>query len=169
MRILGYCAAVTLLLGACRDRERASAVVLDAVHPSLADSADARRAVEQYLDALSRRDYQRAAFLFAGEWRHTLPAIYGSAPDTLTLAGFLRDNCDRGFYVCRLRPGTVMISRFRKPDTLELTVSYLDSLGRPYSWGPCCGDSGPPSVEDQFFTVARDSGYAVLNLPLYIP
>jgi len=169
MRALGCCAGLLLALSACRQGERPSRVALDAAMPSLADSADARQAVEQYLRALSTRDYQRAAALFAGEWRHTLKSIYNAAPDTLTLAGFLQDNCDRGYYICLLRPAKVTIARFRQPDTLELTVSYLDSLGNPYSWGPCCGDTGRPSTEDRFVTVARDSGYAVLNLPLYLP
>ena len=169
MRAIRCWALLLISLSACRQSERSSRVVLDAAKPSLADSADARRAVEQYLHALATRDYHRAAGLFVGEWRLTLKTIYGAAPDTLTLAGCLQHNCDRGYYICRLHPATITIDRLRQPDTLELTVSYLDSLHKPYAWGPCCGDDGPPSTKDRFLTVARDSGYAVLNLPLYLP
>lgn len=169
MRVLARSAMLVVALLACRGEGREGSVRLDAATPSLADSADARRAVEQYLDALRRRDYQRAARLYSGQWRDVAARALEAAPDTLTLAGFLQQNCDRGFYVCRLRLDRATDVAFRRPDTIALSVTYTDSLGRPYAWGPCCGETGPPSRVDRFVTVARDSGYAVLNLPLYLP
>ena len=163
-----YGVALALLLSGCRRDDAAPAERLEG-GSAAADSAQARSAVEQYLAALARRDYPRAATLFAGEWREPATGIYGNLPDTLTLAGFLQGNCERGFYVCRLRLGHVSRVIFTHPDTIELVVSYLDSLGRPYAWGPCCGDTGAASTDARFVTVARDSGYAVLNLPHYVP
>jgi hypothetical protein len=135
----------------------------------LADSARARAVAAQYLDALAGRDYQRAASLFAGDWRGPAAHFLATVPDTLTLAGFLQAACDVGYYVCRLHLARVTSVAVARPDTIALSVVYTDSLGRPYSWGPCCGDDGPASTVDRVMTVARDSGYAVVNLPLYIP
>jgi hypothetical protein len=55
------------------------------------------------------------------------------------------------------------------PDTFMVGVEYADSAGARFTWGPCCGESGPPDSVGGIRVVARDSGYAVLDLPLYIP
>ena len=137
--------------------------------PGLKDSLAARSAIQQYLDALAARHYQRAAWLFVGKWRYVAAHYYErTLPDTLTLAGFLQDTCSRGFFICDLRLATASHYRFRPPDTVAVSVRFLRQ-GRPYSWGPCCGGGGGPETSMTMLTVNRDSGYAVVNLPLYLP
>ena len=148
--------------------EAAHAGRLDA-HPTLADSTAAREAVQQYLAALTHGDYGGAARLHAGSWRDVAAHVLESAPDTLSFAGFLAQTCRSGLYVCHLSLRRVVQATFVAPDTLKLLIEYADSTGSAYQWGPCCGSSGPPETQDLFVAVARDSGYAVLNLPLYIP
>jgi hypothetical protein len=91
------------------------------------------------------------------------------APDSLSLAGFLRRHCERGFYVCGLRLERVTEMEFQAPDTIKVSFLSVDSAGTRYSWGPCCGNDGEPDSVNMLRTVARDSGYAVVGLPLYVP
>ena len=124
--------------------------------PGLKDSAAARSAVEQYLEALARHEYDRAARLFVGSWQSDARSVDGSQlPDTLTLAGFFRTICGSQLYVCDLRPRTVSVGRFRPPDTLDVVVRFNDRRGRLFT--------------RVLLTVNSDSGYAVVSLPPRVP
>lgn len=124
--------------------------------PGLKDSAAARSAVEQYLEALARNEYDRAAWLFVGSWRSEAQHFYDSRlPDTLTLSGFLRRTCVSRYYLCDLHLRSVSVVRFRPPDTLAVVVRLNDRRGRLFT-----------SV---LLTVNSDSGYSVVSLPLHVP
>lgn len=92
-----------------------------------------------------------------------------NAPDTLSLASFLRNHCERGFYICDLRNERVTVTRFQAPDTLLVVFQSVGPSGARYTWGLCCGsDEGPDSV-NALLAVPRGGAYAVRGLPLYIP
>jgi hypothetical protein len=95
-------------------------------------------------------------------------ASVSPAADTMPLAEFLRRAC-AGVYVCDLRLRRVTGARFQPPDTVVLTVEFSDPRGERYQWGPCCGGGGPPETEALMRAVARDSGFSVVTLPLYVP
>lgn len=136
---------------------------------SLPDTQAARQAVHQYLHALRDRDYDRASFLFTGDWREVAAHVLDAVPDTLTFAGFLRATCGSGYFRCDLELRRVVEIRPMSADTLELVVEFTDSTGRRFSWGPCCGGSGPRDTASLIRAMPRDSGYGVSSLPLYIP
>jgi hypothetical protein len=123
--------------------------------PGLKDSAAARSAVEQYFEALTRHEYDRAARLFVGSWQSEARSVYDSQPNTPTLAGFFRSICGSQLYVCDLRPRTVSVGRFRPPDTLDVVVRFNDRRGRLFT--------------RVLLTVNSDSGYAVVSLPPRVP
>jgi len=157
------------VLGCGAPPEERVRAATDASRPGLQDSAQAREAVEQYLAALARRDYEAAARLHVAQWRQLAPAMLEGEPDTLSFAAFLRRHCERGFYVCGLRLERVTTVARRAPDTLVVSFWSRDSTSARYRWGPCCGgDDGPDSV-NVLRTVPRDSSYAVVGLPLYLP
>lgn len=158
--------AAGALASACSPPARSGT---DAAMAGIADSAQAREAVRQYLDALAARDYARAAHLFAGDWRGPAAHVLGDSAGTLSLAAFLEQSCTSGYYVCGLRVRRFTGIRFTPPDTFMVGLEYADSAGARFTWGPCCGGAGLPDSVGGVRAVARDSGYAVLDLPLYIP
>jgi len=124
--------------------------------PGLKDSAAARSAVQQYLEALAGNDYDRAAWLFVGSWRSEAKNFYDSQlPDTLTLSGFFRSSCGTRYYQCDLGFRPLSGIRFRPPDTLAVAVQFDDRRGRLFT--------------KVLLTVNSDSGYAVVSLPLHAP
>jgi hypothetical protein len=160
-----FVAAVPPVIGA----QQTDTASLDAPL-GLRDSVSARHAIEQYLAALDAHKWSRAAALHEGPWRNVAEHVLESPlPDTITFAGFLQQTCTSGLYVCNLRLRRVTRARLQAPDTLLMSVEFSDRRGKRYEWGPCCGSSGAPEHVALIRAVPRDSGYAVVTLPLYVP
>jgi len=133
------------------------------------DSVLARQLVERYLNALAEGKYSAAAQLFVGEWQAVAKNLFDSVPAGMDYAGFLERACAHGGHECRLRLRSVLHNSFIPPDTLVLTITYRDSAGRPFRWGPCCSESGVPDSTNKVVVVRTRAGYRVRSLPLYIP
>ena len=151
---------VSIALASCRQQA--------SQRPHSAPEDPAAAAVYQYLLWAQDGKFDSAGAVYAGDWRARARDWFPHG-DTLSAAGFLRNGCTTGLFLCYLTPRRVVEIRQMQSDTLLVVLELTDTTGARFEQPPCCGSTGKP--QSQFsFTVVRDRlGFKVLNTPVYQP
>ena len=126
----------------------------------------AGQALRDYLIALNSGDYVLGSKLYGGDtslletWN---PDITNDLPKLFERA------CTRNGLVCLL-PRSIT---YHGPDLgggWQFLVEFSNADGTLFRQGPCCGEASGPSFTSFLFRVVKiESGYAVLDLPPYVP
>jgi hypothetical protein len=128
---------------------------------------EAGQALHDYLTALNSGDYTLAAKLYGGKtdlletWNSditgNLPALFERA-------------CTQNGLVC-MSPRTITYRSFNAGDGgYNFFVEFSNPDGTLFTQGPCCGETGGPSfTRFTFLVIKTESGYAVMDLPPYVP
>lgn len=130
------------------------------------DSAAA--AVYRYLVWTRDGAYDSAAAVAAGD-RDSRAQWWFSHGDTLSTEGFLRRACRARLFLCQLTPESVLSVRRASPDTVLVTLRLVESNGRRFEQGPCCGSAGPPQTAFTFYVLRTPFRFRMLSTPIYQP
>ena len=127
---------------------------------------EAEQTLRDYLTALNSGDYILGAKLYGGDtellqtWN---PDITGDLPALFKRA------CTQNGLVCML-PRTITYRGIDSDGNYQFLVEFKNPDGTLFIQGPCCGETSGPSFTGFLFRVIKtDSGYAVLDLPPYVP
>ena len=127
---------------------------------------EAETALYLYLTALSAGDTIFAAKLYGGDtellqtWN---PDIIDDLPKLLERA------CTQNGLVC-MAPRTVTYRGLDADGNHQFLVEFSNPDGTLFHQGPCCGETEGLSFSSFLFRVVKtESGYAVLDLPPYVP
>jgi hypothetical protein len=127
---------------------------------------EAEQVLRDYLSALNSGDFTLGAKLYGGDtellqtWN---PDITNDLPTLFERA------CTQNGLVCML-PTTVTYRGTDSSGAYQFLVEFSNSDGTLFRQGPCCGETEGPSVTSFLFRVVKiESGYAVLDLPPYVP
>ena len=127
---------------------------------------EAETALYLYLTALSAGDTILAAKLYGGDiklletWN---PDIVDDLPKLFERA------CTQNGLVC-MAPRTVTYRGFDADGNYQFLVEFSNPDGTLFHQGPCCGETEGLSFSSFLFRVVKtESGYAVLDLPPYVP
>lgn len=129
---------------------------------------EAEQALRDYLTALNSGDYSLAAKLYGGKtdlletWNSD---VTGNLPILFERA------CTQNGLVC-MPPRTITYRSFNAGDGggYNFFVEFSNPDGTLFTQGPCCGETGGPSFTRFLFLVIKiESGYAVMDLPPYVP
>ncbi len=119
-----------------------------------------------FLNALSIGDTTFAAKLYNGEtelletWN---PDIVDDLPKLLERA------CTQNGLVC-MAPRTVTYQGLDADGNYQFLVEFTNPDGALFVQGPCCGETEGPTFSNFLFRVMKtESGFAVLDLPPYVP
>ena len=112
--------------------------------------------------------FDSAGATYSGEWKSRAQAWFPHG-DTLSAAGFLREGCKAGLFLCRLTPHQVVEVRHSRGDTSVVVVEFADSTGAKFKQAPCCGSTGDSSSAFSFRVVRVGTRFAVLDNPVYQP
>jgi hypothetical protein len=128
---------------------------------------DAEKSLREYLTALNNGDFILAAKLYSGDpellqtWnpdikKDDLPALFERA-------------CSQNGLVC-MTPRTLTYRGIDADGNYQFNVEFNNPDGTLFRQGPCCGETEGPSFTSFLFHVAKtESGFAVLDLPPYVP
>ena len=128
---------------------------------------DAEKSLREYFTALNEGDYILGAKLYGGEtellqtWnpdieKEDLPALFERA-------------CMQNGLIC-MAPRTVTYRGIDADGNYQFNVEFSNPDGTLFRQGPCCGETEGPTFTSFLFHVMKiESGYAVLDLPPYVP
>jgi len=128
---------------------------------------DAEKSLREYLTALNNGDFILAAKLYSGDpellqtWnpdikKDDLPALFERA-------------CSQNGLVC-MTPRTLTYRGIDADGNYQFNVEFNNPDGTLFRQDPCCGETEGPSFTSFLFHVAKtESGFAVLDLPPYVP
>lgn len=127
---------------------------------------EAEQVLREYLSALNDGDFILGAKLYGGEtdllqvWN---PDIENNLPALLERA------CTQNGLVC-MNPRSITYWGINAEDDYQFLVEFSNPDGSLFVQGPCCGEENGATITSFLFRVARtDDGYAVLDLPPYVP
>ena len=130
------------------------------------DAVDAQVALHLYLTALASGDYIQAAKLYGGDtellqtWN---PDIKDDLPKWLERA------CTQNGLVC-MGPRTITYRGVDADGAYLFDVEFTSADGTLFVQGPCCGETEGPTFSSFPFRVKKiEYGFAVLDLPPYVP
>jgi len=129
----------------------------------------AQEALISYFSLLSDGQYSQAVELYAGDY-DTL-AEWNPDIDPSDHAGLLERGCMMNGLQCLVVHEILATERINE-DSYRFTVQFENPGGTPFVRGPCCGatEEEMPSQSDFVFTVVRQNeGFAVQELPVYVP
>lgn len=128
--------------------------------------AEAEGVLHLYLTALATGDYIFGAKLYGGEtdlletWN---PDITNDLPKLFERA------CTQNGLVC-MSPRTVTYRGLDADGNYLFDVEFTNPDGALFVQGPCCGETEGASISSFIFRVMKtEIGYAVLDLPPYVP
>ena len=127
---------------------------------------EAARALTMYFTALNAGDFILGAKLYGGDteliqtWnpdiKDDLPALFERA-------------CTQNGLVC-MTPRTITFTGLDADGNYQFQVEFNNPDGTLFVQGPCCGETEGPTFSSFPFRVKKtDSGFAVLDLPPYVP
>jgi hypothetical protein len=130
------------------------------------EMADAEQALRDYFTALNSGDYILAAKLYGGK----LDLLQTWNPDIENdLPALFERACTQNGLVC-MEARTVTYRGVSSDGNYEFFVEFSNPDGTLFHQGPCCGETGGPSFTRFLFVVMKtESGYAVMDLPPYVP
>ncbi|MBI5934548.1 MAG: hypothetical protein HY867_12660 [Chloroflexi bacterium] len=130
------------------------------------DAVDAKVALHLYLTALATGDYIQGAKFYGGDtellqtWN---PDIKDDLPKWLERA------CTQNGLVC-MSPRTITYRGVDADGYYLFDVEFTNPDGALFVQGPCCGETEGPTFSSFLFRVKKiESGFAVLDLPPYVP
>lgn len=130
------------------------------------EAAEAEQALRDYLTALHAGDFILGAKLYGGDtellqtWNPDIPN---------DLPALLERACAQNGLVC-MSPRTVTYHGLDASGAYQFNVEFSNPDGTLFHQGPCCGETEGPSFSSFLFRVVKtESGYAVLDLPPYVP
>lgn len=132
------------------------------------DVPEAQQALEDYLIALKRGNYARAAEIYAGPYAVLRDNNPNVAP--ADYPGLLRNACEINGHMCLTLRSLVRTDVVI--DEVRFLVEYAWPDGTLFVRGPCCGASPedrPPVSQWWLRVIKTPDGYRVLDLPPYVP
>jgi heat shock protein HslJ len=129
----------------------------------------AREALIRYFSLLSDGQYSQSAELYGGDY-DTL-AEWNPDIDPSDHAGLLERGCTMNGLQCLVVHQILATERINE-DSYRFTVQFENPGGSLFVRGPCCGatEEEMPSQSDFAFTVVKQGeGFAVQDLPVYVP
>lgn len=126
----------------------------------------AEESLEEFFQALSSGNYERAADLYGGE----TAVLEGYNPDLEgELAALLERACTlNGFQCLPVRSLTYIGSDVR--GGCQFLVEFINPDGTLFRQGPCCGDETGLSTSSFLVSlIEQDGSWKVMNLPPYVP
>jgi hypothetical protein len=142
----------------------ASQAMLDLNAPPEKDEAE--KTLRDYLTALHDGDFILGAKLYGGDTE----LLQTWNPDiTDDLPALFERACTQNGLVC-MTPRTVTYRGIDADGNYQFNVEFNNPDGTFFHQGPCCGETEGPSFTSFLFRVVKtDSGFAVLDLPPYVP
>ncbi len=142
----------------------AAQAVFDAKAPPEKDEAE--QVLREYLYTLNKGDYISGAKLYGG----SIELLQIWNPDiTDDLPAFLERACTQNGLVCMI-PLSIAYRGIDANGNYQFRVEFSNPDGSLFVQGPCCGEENGVTFTSFLFRVARtDNGYAVLDLPPYVP
>jgi hypothetical protein len=130
------------------------------------EKAGAEQALRDFLTALHAGDFILGAKLYGGDTE----LLQTWNPDiTDDLPALLERACTQNGLVC-MTPRTVTYRGLDGDGAYQFLVEFNGPDGALFRQGPCCGETEGPSFTSFLFRVVKTgSGYAVLDLPPYVP
>jgi hypothetical protein len=127
---------------------------------------EAGQALHAYLNALNAGDFILGAKLYGGDTE----LLQTWNPDiTNNLPALLERACTQNGLFCLL-PRTVTYHGPESDGGCQFIVEFSNPDGTLFRQGPCCGETEGPSFTSFLFRVVKtESGYAVMDLPPYVP
>lgn len=129
----------------------------------------AQEALIRYFSLLSNGQYSQAVELYGGDY-DTL-AEWNPDIDPSDHAGLLERGCMMNGLQCLVVHEILATERISQ-DSYRFTVQFENQDGTLFVRGPCCGatEEEMPSQSDFVFTVVKQGeGFAVQDLPVYVP
>jgi heat shock protein HslJ len=129
----------------------------------------AQEALIRYFSLLSDGQYSQAVQLYGGDY-DTLTE-WNPDIDPSDHAGLLERGCMMNGLQCLVVHQILATERINE-DSYRFTVQFENPGGSLFVRGPCCGatEQEMPSQSDFVFTVVRQGeGFAVQELPVYVP
>ena len=130
------------------------------------ETAEAEQVLRDYLTALHAGDFILGAKLYGGDtellqtWNPDLPN---------DLPALLERACAQNGLVC-MSPRTVTWRGLDADGNYQFLVEFTDADGALFAQGPCCGEEDGASFSSFLFRVVKtEIGFAVLDLPPYVP
>jgi hypothetical protein len=137
---------------------------------TIESSADhARDALFSFLSALGTGQYIEATLLYGGTYEQFRTWNPGHEPEDRN--GLWRLACEHNGLQCLGRAEVVRTEQL-SPTAVRFAVRLLDSAGKPFVLGPCCGETEqtmPPKREFAFRVQRMGEQYLVMDLPPYVP
>jgi hypothetical protein len=127
---------------------------------------EAEKLLRDYLTALNAGDYVLGAKLYGGDTE----LLQTWNPDlTDNLPALFERACTQNGLVC-MAPRTVTWRGLDADGNYQFIVEFTNPDGTFFVQGPCCGETEGPTFSSFLFRVAKtESGFAVLDLPPYVP
>jgi len=130
------------------------------------EKADAEKALRDYFNALNKGDYILGAKFYGGDmellqtWnpdiKDDLPALFERA-------------CTQNGLVC-MAPRSLTYRGADQDGNYQFIVEFTSPDGALFVQGPCCGEESGVTFSRFVFRVKKtESGFAVLDLPPYVP
>jgi hypothetical protein len=130
------------------------------------EKADAEAALSIYLNALAMGDYIQGAKLYGGD-TELLQTWNTDIKDDLPK--WLERACTQNGLVC-MAPRTLTYRGVDADGAYQFDVEFTNPDGTLFIQGPCCGETEGPTFSSFLFRVKKtESGFAVLDLPPYVP
>jgi heat shock protein HslJ len=129
----------------------------------------AQEALIRYFSLLSDGQYSQAVELYGGDY-DTL-TVWNPEIDPSDHAGLWERGCTMNGLQC-LAVHQILATERIDEDSYRFTVQFEKPDGSLFVRGPCCGatEQEMPSQSDFVFTVVRQGeGFAVQELPVYVP
>ena len=137
--------------------------------PEPPDEEAAQQALLGYFSLLSDGQYSQGAELYGGDYG----TLTGWNPDLdpSDRAGLWERGCTMNGLQCLPVHEIVATERIDE-DSYRLTVQFENADGSLFVRGPCCGateEEMPSQSEFVFTVVSQNEGFAVQELPVYVP
>lgn len=131
------------------------------------EKADAEQILRDYLTALNTGDYILGAKLYGGD----VELLQTWNPDVAKddLPALFKLACTQNGLVC-MAPRTVTYRGLDADGSYQFHVEFNNPDDTLFVQGPCCGEETGASFSSFLIRVAKtESGFAVLDLPPYVP
>ncbi|MCX6070428.1 MAG: hypothetical protein NTU91_06160 [Chloroflexi bacterium] len=138
--------------------------------PAGADTVAAEETLSSFLSMLSAGDYAQAAALYAGP----LDSLQAWNPeiDAQDVGGLIGYGCESRLLQC-LSVRSIALVETPPGEEMVFSVEFSLSDGTLFVRGPCCGATSTEMPDQSTFTFRvqpkAGGGYAVLDLPPYVP
>jgi heat shock protein HslJ len=139
------------------------------VSPEQEDEEAAQETLVRFFSLLNEGQYSQAAALYGGDYA-TLTE-WNPDLDPSDQAGLWEKGCTMNGLQC-LAVRQILATEQISDDSYRCTVQFQNPDGSLFVRGPCCGatEEEEPSQSDFVFTVVRQGeGFAVQDLPVYVP